>query len=308
MVRLVSFLPSGTTKVSDSRAGVLTADDKVLDLGCTMRDLLDQGAAGMAKAKAATGAGVPLSSVQLLAPVPDARQIFCVGLNYRDHAEASGSKIPDEPLIFNKFPSSLAGPGAPIRLLNNAKHAGMMDYEVEQIAVIGKEARRVPKDKAYEYVAAWMVGNDVSERDLQIRWNKGPSGSQWVFGKGFETSGVCGPWMTTTDEMPVDVANNLEIKCIVNGKVVQQSNTKQHIFKADDVIAHITQYIPLLPGDLIYLGTPAGTLVETAKEKKGFQNVAWLKDGDVVTSECEKLGSTSNKVTLDANVAAFAKL
>lgn len=319
MVKLVSFLPAGATRVEDARAGVQTEEERVVDLGVSMRKLLEEGAAGIARAKAAStvGAGVPVSSLKLLAPVPDARQIFCVGANYKDHIEAAGGKAAnpdagDEPLIFNKFTSSLTGAGSPIRLLNNSKHAGMLDYEVEQVAVIGRECSRVPMERAYDYVAGWMVGNDVSERALQIQYNNGGTpgkgGSQFAFGKGFDTAGVCGPFMVTSDEMSPDRANNLNIRCIVNGKVKQDSNTKYHIFKTYYCIAHISQYVTLLPGDLLYMGTCAGTLVETARERKGFKNVDWLKAGDVVVSELEGCGSTTNVVTLDQDVAAAAKL
>jgi len=184
---------------------------------------------------------------------------------------------------------------------------------VEQIVVIGKTASRIAKADAYDYVAGWMVGNDITERELQLKGNRSPVGPQWHLGKGFDGSGVCGPFMVTIDEMPPQRANNLRMRCLLNGKVMQDSNTKHHIFKPDEVISHISQYITLHPGDLIYMGTPAGTLMESLSWAQlllpgRMQNHRWLTVGDVVTSEVEDLGSTSNVVTGDKHWVNRSKL
>ena len=225
--------------------------------------------------------------------------------------QAGGLAVPGEPLIFNKFVSSICGANAPIRLLADVHGScGKLDYEVEQVCVIGGVVpRAVPAEKAWDFVAGWMVGNDVSERDQQ---SPNYNGTLWTFGKGFDSSGVCGPFMLTSDEMTPEQSQNLKIRCLVNGKVVQEANTNQHIFKPNVVISHISKFVTLLPGDLIYMGTPEGTITETAApdrtDKKRLEKVTrlgpgvWLKAGDVVTGECERLGTATNVVTLDSTV------
>jgi 2-keto-4-pentenoate hydratase/2-oxohepta-3-ene-1,7-dioic acid hydratase in catechol pathway len=305
MVKYVSFFLNGGV-----HGGVLDGN-YIVPLGASIRKVIDEGAAGLAFAQAKLAAGegkIPLSSVELAPPVPDPDKIFCVGLNYMDHALASGmtdETLPKEPLIFQKFRSSLCAANAPIR---SFKRATCLDYEVEQVVVISKRCVDVSVDDAWGYVAGYMTGNDVSERDWQLRRNKGPTGAQWTFGKGFDTSGVCGPFMLSSDEMTPEQSMNLEINCWYNGDLVQSSNTKQHIFTTAEVISFVSGMITLEPGDLIYMGTPAGTRIETAKAKKGMKNVDWLQPGGVLKSEVQGLGVCENKILTNEEWKAQAKL
>lgn len=169
-----------------------------------------------------------------------------------------------------------------------------LDWEVELAVVIGKEARRVPREKAMEYVAGFTVAHDVSARDWQLKKN----GGQWLLGKAFDGSSPIGPAIVTPDE--VGDPHKLRLRCIVNGEAMQDSNTEQLVHKTEDCIAWITQLITLKPGDVILTGTPPG--VGCFRKPVPI----WLKPGDVVTCEIEKLGSITNTVVAE-DAAAVAK-
>lgn len=205
--------------------------------------------------------------------------------------------MPKSPLIFNKFGSSLVGSTSPIRqVVTDPKEQGL-DWEVEQIVVIGKRACCVPEAEAWSYVGGYMTGNDVSERQWQLtNLNMGPVGPQWTFGKGFDTAGVCGPYLVTSDEVTPEQAMNMDVRCWYNGELVQSSNTKMHIFTVPQIIAHVSKMITLLPGDLIYMGTPMGTAVETATAVGGFKNVKWMQPGGHLKTEVVGLGVCENKI------------
>ena len=196
-------------------------------------------------------------------------KIVCVGLNYRDHAEESGMEIPARPLLFAKWPSSLIGPGRPILIPEQATD---VDYEAELGVVIGKRAQNVPLADALDYVAGYCCANEVSARDIQF------ADGQWTRGKSFDTFGPVGP-IVPADQVPDPQA--LQIRCLLNGEVVQDSSTAQMIFTVAEVIAFISDGITLEPGDLILTGTPAGVGL-------GRKPPVYLADGDEVTIEIEK--------------------
>ena len=204
-------------------------------------------------------------------------KIVCVGLNYRDHAEESGMEIPKWPLLFAKWPSSLIGPGRPIVLPEQAKE---VDYEAELGVVIGKRAHRVSVTDALDHVAGYVCANEVSARDIQF------ADGQWTRGKSFDTFGPVGP-IVPADEVPDPQA--LGIRCVLNGKVVQDSSTAQMIFTVAEVIAFISDGITLEAGDLILTGTPAGVGL-------GRKPPVYLADGDTVTIEIDQVGSLTNPV------------
>ena len=204
-------------------------------------------------------------------------KIVCVGLNYRDHAEESGMEIPQRPLLFAKWPSSLIGPGRPIVLPEQAKE---VDYEAELGVVIGKRAQRVPVAEALQYVGGYVCANEVSARDIQF------ADGQWTRGKSFDTFGPVGP-ITPADQVPDPQA--LKIRCLLNGEVVQDSSTAEMIFTVAEVIAFTSDGITLDPGDLILTGTPAGVGF-------GRKPPVYLADGDEVTIEIEGVGSLTNPV------------
>jgi 2-keto-4-pentenoate hydratase/2-oxohepta-3-ene-1,7-dioic acid hydratase in catechol pathway len=203
-------------------------------------------------------------------------KIICVGLNYRKHAEETNSPIPENPVLFSKFNNTIAGPNDDVPLGANAVK---YDYEVELAFVIGKKAVNVSEADALDYVYGYFTANDVSVRDLQNRT------SQWLLGKTLDKFFPIGPYLVTADE--VGDPQNLRLTTVVNGEPRQDSNTSDMIFTIAQQIAYITKYFPLLPGDIITTGTPAGVAM-------GLPNTPWLVPGDSVTVELEKLGALTN--------------
>lgn len=221
---------------------------------------------------------------RLLAPIPMPGKVICIGLNYRDHAEESGQPIPTEPVCFSKFSSAVTGPEAQIVL---PKVAHKVDYEAELVVVIGKKGKNIPKEKAMDYVAGYTVGNDVSARDWQI----GRPGGQWLMGKTPDTFAPMGPHLVTKDE--IADPNQLRIQLRLNGETLQDSSTRELIFKIDELIAHLSQIITLDAGDVIFTGTPPG--VGAARKPPIF-----MKAGDVAEVEIEGLGILKNPVVAEA--------
>ncbi|QDU45863.1 Ureidoglycolate lyase [Symmachiella dynata] len=217
---------------------------------------------------------------ELLAPITRPGKVICIGLNYRDHAVESNAPIPDEPICFSKFSSSVIGPEETIELPAACK---TVDYEAELVVVIGRGGRNISREDAFAHVAGYTVGNDVSARDWQI----GRPGGQWLLGKTPDTFAPIGPYVVTADkiENPSDLAISLRL----NGETMQDSSTKELIFGVDEIIAHISQLFSLEPGDIIFTGTPPG--VGMARKPPVF-----LKDGDVTEVEIEGLGVLKNSV------------
>lgn len=220
----------------------------------------------------------PRRDAVLLPVVTRPPKVICVGLNYRDHAEETGMKIPEHPVFFSKFTSSLIGDRAPIVV---PRVSGQVDYEAELAVVIGRPGRYIREEEALGHVAGYTILNDVSVRDYQMRT------SQWLIGKVFDRSTPVGPELVTRDEVPrVDA---LRLSTTVNGRVLQDSNTNQLIFSVERCIAAISEILTLEPGDLIATGTPAG--VGYTRKPPVF-----LKDGDTVAVEIESLGRLENPV------------
>lgn len=246
----------------------------------TLKQLVALGPEGLQRAAAAAKVGKPLTGdVNLLAPIPDPQKVICVGLNYADHARESGVEPPPEPVFFCKFPTAVCAHDDEIRL---PKQSSQVDYEAELVVVIGRGGRDIPKEKALEHIAGYCPGHDVSARDWQL--NK--PGKQWLLGKTFDTFAPYGPAMTTPDE--AGDAHHLKIQLRVNGRTLQDSTTAQLIFRLDELIAYISQVCTLMPGDVIFTGTPPG--VGMARKPPVF-----LKPGDVVEVEIERLGTLRNK-------------
>ena len=259
------------------------------EMPATVRELLELGPEWQRRAWAALPEGVVRhdpANVTLLAPVPDARKIVCIGLNYRDHAAESGVPVPTEPMLFSKYPTALIGHGAPIVLPRVSQE---VDYEAELVVVIGRKGRHIPRQRALEYVGGYAVGHDVSARDWQL--NK--PGKQWMAGKTFDTFAPVGPELVTPDEVPDP--HNLGIRLRLNGQTMQDSNTSQLVFGVDELIAYLSQVFTLEPGDLIFTGTPPG--VGMARKPP-----VWLKPGDTVEVEIDQLGTLKNTVIAE-NVA-----
>jgi 2-keto-4-pentenoate hydratase/2-oxohepta-3-ene-1,7-dioic acid hydratase in catechol pathway len=223
---------------------------------------------------------IPRSEVRLLPPIVAPQKIICVGLNYADHAAETGAQVGDEPVIFNKFPTALRGPGDPIEL---PPESNQIDYEAELVVVIGRPARRVSREDAWSHVAGYCCGHDVSARD----WQKNKPGKQWLLGKTFDSFAPLGPWLVTPDE--IDDPGDLKIQFRLNGELMQDSNTSNLIFSIDYLISYLSHVSTLLPGDLIFTGTPPG--VGVARDPQVF-----LAAGDTASVSITGLGTLTNPV------------
>lgn len=216
---------------------------------------------------------LPLSSVRLRAPVPNPQKILAIGLNYADHIAETGRQKPDRQVWFAKLPNAVNGPFDPIQI---PMASSQVDYEAELVVVIGRRCRHVSCEHAMDVVFGYAAGNDVSVRDWQ---NHTP---QWILGKSFDTHAPVGPWIVTADE--IGDPHGLGIRCLVNGEVRQSSNTRHLIFAVPDQIAHLSQAMTLMPGDLIFTGTPGG--VGMAMKPPRF-----LRAGDRVRVEIDRIGA-----------------
>jgi 2-keto-4-pentenoate hydratase/2-oxohepta-3-ene-1,7-dioic acid hydratase in catechol pathway len=288
-MKLLTFLTGGK-----ARPGVLR-DDRVIDLEAAglpagpnggLLEIARGGDAMLKKVakvlKDAKAKSYELAKVKVLPPIRQPSKIIAVGLNYIDHCKEANLPVPTEPVLFSKFPTSICGPYDELSWPTGVTRE--VDYEVELGVVIGKKARDVEEAAALEYVMGYTVVNDVSARDLQFMGAK-----QWDRGKSLDTFCPYGPYIVTRDEIPDP--HVLQVRTVLNGKEMQNSNTKNLIFNINKIIAYASQGTTLLPGDLIPTGTPFGV---------GFSRKppVFLKDGDVCECEVEKVGSIKNRVRL----------
>lgn len=212
-------------------------------------------------------------------PVNRPGKIICIGLNYRKHAIESGMEIPKEPVVFFKATSSIVGPNDAIII---PKNSDKTDWEVELAVVIGKRANYIHEEDALDYIAGYTLHNDVSERGFQLE-----RGGQWVKGKSCDTFAPLGPYLVTKDE--VSNPNNLNLWLKVNDNLVQNGNTDDFIFNIQTVVSYLSQFMSLMPGDIISTGTPEGVGF-------GFNPPVYLKDGDVIELGIDGLGSSKQDV------------
>ncbi|KJS07459.1 MAG: hypothetical protein VR73_08820 [Gammaproteobacteria bacterium BRH_c0] len=247
----------------------------------SLDSLVRQGSAALAKAGdiLAKGNAVDIDQVEVLPPLSNPTKIFCLGLNYKDHAKEAGLDLPDYPTIFTRFNTSLIGHKANIV---RPRISHQLDYEGELVAVLGKGGRHIPLADALDYVAGYSVFNDGSVRDYQIRT------SQWTVGKTFDGTGAFGPELVTPDEVPPG-ASGLKIETRLNGQVVQSSNTDQLIFDVANVIHLMSQAITLEAGDVLVMGTPSGV-------GHFHKPPLYMKPGDICEVEIEGLGLLSNGI------------
>jgi 2-keto-4-pentenoate hydratase/2-oxohepta-3-ene-1,7-dioic acid hydratase in catechol pathway len=292
-MRLVTFRgPRGP------RLGAVVGD-RVVDLAeasggavpSDMLGLIEGGKAALDAARAAAergaSGGVPLAEATLLAPIPRPRRnVFCLGMNYRDHAieiaRSAGQepKMPEHPVFFTKPPTTVIGHGEAIEF--DPRVSEQIDWEVEMAFVIGTGGRDIPAERALDHVFGYTAGNDVSARDLQMR-----HGGQFFKGKSLDTFCPLGPWIVTADEIPDPGA--LDVATRVNGVEKQRSNTRELIFDVPACIATLSAGLTLEAGDVVLTGTPHGVgMARTPQE--------WLKDGDVVEVEVERIGVLRNPV------------
>ncbi|XP_028270565.1 fumarylacetoacetate hydrolase domain-containing protein 2A isoform X2 [Parambassis ranga] len=288
-MRLVQFRRRGDTggiRVGvEQGEGLSVVDLKAFDpsMPSTMRELLELGDEGLESAQRALASGqcvVDRADIQLLSPVLAPEKVVCVGMNYRDHCLEQNAPIPKEPIIFSKFPSAITGPYDDIILPAESQQ---VDWEVELAFVIGRRGKHIKEEDALSHVAGFTVANDVSSRDWQMKRN----GKQWLLGKTFDSFCPLGPALVTTDA--VKDPHSLSIRCLVNGDTVQSSNTDQMIFKTAALVAWVSKFVTLAPGDVFLTGTPPG--VGVFRKPPVF-----LKRGDVVECQIDQLGSIINQV------------
>lgn len=218
-------------------------------------------------------------------PIARPSKIICIGLNYRDHAIESGAQIPTEPIVFFKSTSAICGPNDNLML---PKDSEKTDWEVEIAVLIGKKASYVEEHEATDYIAGYLLHNDYSERAYQLE-----RGGQWVKGKSCDTFAPLGPYLVTKDE--VEDVHNLNMWLKVNGKIFQNSSTSEMIFSIPFIVHYLSQFMTLLPGDIITTGTPAGVGL-------GFKPPIYLKAGDVVELGIDQLGSSTQHVVAYSKV------
>lgn len=267
----------------DSRA-VLVLGDEIADVeqstdgrfGPDPMSLYDDWEAFIEVARHITSGTGPLVEAALGNPVPAPRQVFAIGLNYRSHADESGMAVPEVPATFTKFPAALGGPFDDVHL-----DGDRVDWEVELVAVIGGRADRVAEADAWHHIAGLTVGQDISDRTLQFA-----AGAQFSLGKSRRGYGPMGPWLTTVDE--VSDPDDLALGCSVDGETVQDARTSDLIFGVPQLVAELSAVLPLLPGDVIFTGTPSG--VGMARQPARF-----LQPGQLLESWIEGIGTIRNR-------------
>jgi 2-keto-4-pentenoate hydratase/2-oxohepta-3-ene-1,7-dioic acid hydratase in catechol pathway len=285
IMRLVTFEIGG-----QARPGIILDADSVLDLSSigflSTVEFIQSGAEGRRKADtliklSPSDARQKLSEVKLLAPIPKPGKLICVGLNYRDHAAETGATIPSVPTIFNKFATAVIGPGANIVLPKVSKAP---DYEAEFAFVIGRGGRHIAAENWTNHVFGYTIVNDVSARDYQR------ATTQWLMGKTFDTFAPMGPWIVTADE--ISDPHTLDIRIEINGETLQDSNTRELIFKIPDLIAFLSSVFTLEPGDVVSTGTPAG--VGFARKPPRY-----LRPGDDIVVKIASIGELRNPVVAE---------
>ncbi|MFC7344159.1 fumarylacetoacetate hydrolase family protein [Saccharopolyspora griseoalba] len=278
-MQLVSYLRNGTEALGvlvDDR--VIAARDCAPDAPATMRELLEAPPPALASLRAANPVGgTPIGEVDLLAPLPRPINVICVGRNYREHAAEEGKDAPEAPALFLKTTTSVVGHGAEV--VWDPTYAEQVDYEAELAVIIGSTARHVSPERALEHVLGYTCLNDVSARDLQF------ADLQWSRGKSLDTFCPMGPALVTPDE--VGDPQRLEVRCLLNGEVVQQASTAVMYHSIAQVIAYCSRAMTLHPGDVIATGTPGG--VGIFREPPLL-----LGDGDVVEVDIERVGRLTN--------------
>jgi 2-keto-4-pentenoate hydratase/2-oxohepta-3-ene-1,7-dioic acid hydratase in catechol pathway len=246
------------------------------EFGPTLSSIYDRWDAFVAATRSVdTSVGRTFDEGDLRSPAPAPRQVFAIGLNYRSHAAETGMTVPEVPATFTKFPASLSGPFDEVELSGET-----VDWEVELVVVIGRKADRVSTDSAWDHVAGLTVGQDISDRTLQFA-----AAGQFSLGKSYRGYGPMGPWLVTVDEFANP--DDLELGCRLNGEEVQRDRTSDLIFTVPQLISTLSGVLALLPGDVIFTGTPAGVGIVRQPPK-------FLAPGDVLESWIEGIGTIRN--------------
>lgn len=274
-MRLANITGRAAIVLGDGIADVATSTDA--RFGPDLRSVYDDWAAFCAVAATITVPTGPLVEADLGCPVPEPRQVFAIGLNYRSHAEESGMAVPDVPATFTKFPACLAGPFDDVPVAGDT-----VDWEVEMVAVIGTRAERVPEARAWQHVAGLTIGQDISDRALQFA-----AGAQFSLGKSRRGYGPMGPWLVTPDAF--DDPNDVALGCAVDGEIMQDGRTSDLVFSVPRLVAELSAVLPLLPGDVIFTGTPDGVGFTRTPPRS-------LQPGNVLESWIEGIGTMRNRI------------
>jgi 2-keto-4-pentenoate hydratase/2-oxohepta-3-ene-1,7-dioic acid hydratase in catechol pathway len=277
-MKLVRFGAAGSEK-----PGLIDQDGNIRDLSGHIGDIAGEtlSAASLDRLLKIDPKSLPVVTpgVRLGAPVAGTRTFIAIGLNYADHAKETGQEIPTEPILFNKAASCICGPNDDVITPRDSRH---MDWECEIAFVVGRRARYVDEKDALSYIAGYTICNDVSERKFQMKRN-----GQWVKGKSAETFGPLGPWLVTTDE--IKDPQNLALSLKVNGEIRQNGSTSTMIFSIPKLLAYVTEFMVLEPGDVVTTGTPPGV-------GSAMKPPQYLKPGDVMELSIEGLGRQRQKV------------
>lgn len=280
-------------EIGDELPGVILDDGRRIDAGALIEDydehfFAEDGVERLREwvDRGAPGADVIEDDVRLGPPIARPSKIVCVGLNYRDHAAESGQPVPAEPVLFFKATTSLVGPNDDVVI---PRGASKLDWEVELAIIIGRVARYVPASRALEHVAGYALHNDYSERGFQLE-----RGGQWVKGKSADTFAPLGPFIASRDE--IEDPQNVRLWLTVNGETKQEGSTRDMIFDVPTLVSYISDFMTLLPGDIISTGTPAGVAM-------GAKPPTYLAPGDVVELGADGLGSARQRVRAYAEIA-----
>ncbi|WP_434621500.1 fumarylacetoacetate hydrolase family protein [Azospirillum sp. B2RO_4] len=278
-MKLVRFGAPG-----EEKPGLIDKDGSIRDLSSVVKDIdgssLNNGSLERIRSLAVDDLPVVSGAVRLGPCVTGVGNFIAVGLNYADHAAESGMPVPAEPVLFNKAPSCIVGPDDTVLIPPGSEKT---DWEVELAIVIGERASYVSEADALNYVAGYCVCNDVSERGYQLE----RGGGQWTKGKGCPTFGPLGPWLVTKDE--VEDVHNLAMTLAVNGQTMQNGSTRTMVFQVPFLVSHISQFMTLMPGDVITTGTPPGVGM-------GMKPPRYLKPGDSIRVEIQGLGVQNQRV------------
>ena len=282
-MKLVQIWKNGKAALGVQTAqGVIDVEAEAARRGVSasadMKQAIAAGSEGLAQLAELAADAQCYTNAPLAPVVTGTDRIFCIGLNYRQHAKECGLPLPPAPVLFNKFSNALAAHGDCVRLMPDYKE---YDYEAELVVVMGKPARDVSEAEALDYVFGYTCGNDLSTRDLQFA-----RGNQWVLSKTFDGFAPVGPCLVPAGELD---PNNLDISSVVNGETRQNSNTSDMIFNVQQIIADLSHHFTLQPGDLIFTCTPQGVMPGYPADQKN-----WLKPGDEVTVTIEGIGTLRN--------------
>lgn len=278
--RLGLVVPGGIVDVERASGGLFSADAQAV---YSRWDEFSSWALGPGAQAAAQPA--PADPAAVGAPAPRPRQVFGIGLNYRDHAREANLELPTTSLVvFTKFPSSVTGPFATIELPSDS-----VDYEAELVVVLGREAYKVPAEQAWDYVAGLTMGQDLSEREVQFT---PPAPQQFSLGKSFPGFAPMGPELVTPDEFPDP--DDIELGCLVNGEQLQKGRTSDMVFPVPAIIAFLSSVLPLYPGDVIFTGTPAG--IGWARQPRKL-----LRPGDELVSYADTIGTMRHRFVASAS-------